>query len=108
MDDISIDEKRLLQYYRENNRLRTKKDILSKIEKCLEEKFKTYCNIENKAEVARKNRGIAIQYSTDTFKIDDINDVFLLYESYLEACDNYLIHYDKQSVNIKIYPFLNS
>lgn len=105
LDDISIDEKRLLQYYRENNRLRTKKDILSKIEKCLEEKFKTYCNIENKAEVARKNRDIAIQYSTDTFKIDDINDVFLPYESYLEACDNYLIHYDKQSVNIKIYPF---
>ena len=76
LDDISIDEKRLLQYYRANNRLRTKKDILSKIEKCLEEKFKTYCNIENKAEVARKNRDIAIQYSTDTFKIDDINDVF--------------------------------
>ena len=27
------------------------------------------------------------------------------YKSYLEACENYLISYDKQSANIKTYPF---
>ena len=105
LDDISIDEKLLLQYYRENNRLRTKNDVLLEIKGDLEEKFKTYCDIESKVDVARKNRDIAIQYSTRMFEIEHINDVFLPYEAHLEACENYLIFYDKKSADIKIYPF---
>ena len=105
LDDISIDEKLLLQYYRENNRLRTKNDVLLEIKGDLEEKFKTYYDIESKVDVARKNRDIAIQYSTRMFEIEHINDVFLPYEAHLEACENYLIFYDKKSADIKIYPF---
>lgn len=105
LEDISIDEKRLLQYHRENNRLRTKEDVLLEIKNDLEEKFKTYCDIESKADVARKNRDIAIQYSTGVFQIENIDDVFLPYEAHLEACENYLICYDKKSADIKIYPF---
>ena len=103
--DISSDEKQLLQYYRDNNGLRTKKDILAKIKIDLEEKFRTYCDFENESEVAKKNRIIAIQYSTSIFESEDVNNSFLSYEAYLEACENYLISYDKQSANIKIYPF---
>ncbi len=103
--DISSDEKQLLQYYRDNNSLRTQKDILEKVKIDLEEKFKTYCDIENESEVARKNRNIAIQYSTSVFESEDINNSFLPYEAYLEACENYLISYDKQRANIKVYPF---
>ena len=103
--DISSDENRLLQYYRDNNSLRTKKDILEKIKIDLEEKFKTYCDIENESEVARKNRIIAIQYSTSILESEDVNNSFLPYEAYLEACENYLISYDKQRANIKVYPF---
>ncbi|MBO5416947.1 MAG: hypothetical protein J6A83_10020 [Clostridia bacterium] len=103
--DISSDEKQLLQYYRDNNSLRTKKDILAKIKIDLEEKFRTYCDFENESEITKKNRIIAIQYSTGIFESEDINNSFLPYEAYLEACENYLISYDKQSANIKIYPF---
>ena len=73
MYDISSDENRLLQYYRDNNSLRTKKDILEKVKIDLEEKFKTYCDIENESEVARKNRIIAIQYSTSILESEVMN-----------------------------------
>ena len=104
-EDISVSEERLLQFYRENNRLRTKKEILVKIESDLTLKIKTYCDIENNKEVVKKNRSIAIQYSSGMFEIEHISDIFLPYEVYLDACESYLIHYDKQSTNIKTYPF---
>ena len=105
MEDISVNERQLLQHYKENNVLRTKKDILAKTAFDLDKKFKTYCDIDNKSDVIRKNRTIAIQYSTRIFETDQLNSIFLPYEAYLEACENYLTNYDKQSANIKIYPF---
>ena len=62
LEDISIDEKRLLQYHRENNRLRTKEDVLLEIKSDLEEKFKTYCDIESRCGKKKQRHSNSILY----------------------------------------------
>ena len=104
--DISSDIEQLRDYYREQNKLRTKKAILTENLEYLEEELYKYCNLDDANDISETNRRLAFECSLILSNDDQVEQRFFVYKQFIGACECVVDNYDLLFFNIKMMPFI--
>lgn len=104
--DISGDIEQLREYYREQNKLRTKKAVLTENLNYLKEELYKYCNLDDESDVLEINRKLSLECSLRLSSDDQVEQRFFVYKQFIGACEYVVDNYNQLFFDIKIMPFM--